>query len=612
MKLYVIAFFVFSLINVLCDATFSKVGHSNIDSLFVKERQFSNDNIQTSYSHIVALLKSDKPNIMDQVFLRSQNISEMYIGFMFIFKNDEIEKYIDSFIHVKTLHFLCSDQVTEYIIKNEVKQVKFLIEKCKEKGIEGYVSNLHERKLMKENETEPITGNDVDRSVKTQFPDKSTSNSKLDDFNLSVQDMSDTDLELVQVSKGDNETEKKSSRSCCGRSKIKLMNLGSAIPDNIEDLLEKNNLSELDKFDVSEVVQSMDGTVNFEIKINGKDSIFDEILGALENEDESPLKYLSIEERDLSNAELKEALRETEREINTRKVEIRKLGEEIDQGEHNFLRGLEGSAGDMGSINFQIKNEVHGVPLSKLAESLTQKFIQTEEENFKMYVSSTKKKLFLAIYEFLLVYSAIEENLERIVEIINIKNGIPRLRSFFEKYVDFAAMKHVFKQYFAIYDYAKGKRICIKSDFVRFMTNLSTNKSNQIQVSSIFHFKLEIGFMIMFYSNEELELPKIIIKDEINNVKKKQFYNESVFFNFLLSKHFNIGQKNEILKETQKIISANRNVNPLDRPKMCFQGVEQVLLQRKILTNTQNTERLKAICLQTYGLLGLYSLFIKI
>lgn len=610
MKPKVISYLVFGLIDVLCGATLPRANPSGANSVISPESQATNRVIEANFKHLIISVVKNELTDLKSHSLRSESPDELSVAFMCILDDEESVRHTGNLLEAKEkLYFLCRDEVVDYIIKNYIKQVKFFKENCVEKSLESYLPKRVERRLMQKSETEPIS---EEKLGKTELydVDEKDSNNESDNCEIHFQEPHDTNFKTSSDYKIDrgNVEEEMSESSCC-KSKGKYKRLESAIPNNIRDLLDEKNLSKLDGFDISEVVQSEDGTVDFNIQINGINSIFEEIFIALKSEDNSGISYSSIEERELSNAELKEALRETEKEINNRKVKIRNLGEDIQVGSNNSesLRHTRNT----NFIDIKIKNEVNGVSLSNLAERLTQRFVQTEE--FKNYVSSTKTRLlFLSIYEFLLIYSTVEENLEQVVEIINTEDGIQKLRSFFGEYVNFHLMKYVFEQYFAEYDHAQGRRIYDKSDFVRFMINLNTNKLNPVLTSPIFHFKLEIGFMIVFYSKEEPKSPKIIIENYINDTKRQKFYKDNAFFNFMFLKHFPSWNKSQLLKKTNEIILNNKRANPLDRPKLCFILVKRALLGYKIMINTQNSELLKAICLRTYGLIGIKSSFNRI
>ncbi|OII73009.1 uncharacterized protein cubi_02240 [Cryptosporidium ubiquitum] len=587
MKFKLFTFFVLGLLNVFCGVSPPNVGALKIDTVFSEKNTVFGKNLKKAYKDVIASLVKSESHEVDQLYLELLSYNSTF-HYMIILNNKETEGSLQYFSEKeKKLYFLCEDKIVDYIVKNKINKIEFLKKNCIEKSFENYLPQSTNRKLMQKNETESETEKELEKDELLLDIDKGNTNEESNNCEIGIKEPLETNSET---------TEKESSTCCCFKTKNKYNDLESAISDNSEKLSGEGNSTKFEGFDISETVESKDGTVSFEIEINDKNSIFDEILNAMKSENESILDYASIEERDLSSSELKEALEETEKEINQRKVEIRKLKET------NDLRGLNSSSKTKSLRSNQ------GIPLLKIAESLTQRFFQTEQKELEKYFTPTKTKLLqLAIYEYLVIHSTLEDNLEKVVEIINNENGITRLRSFFGDHVNFTSIKYVFEQYFAIFDQVQKKRLYHKSDFIRFMLNLSTNKSNPMLNSPIFNLKLEIGSMIVFYSENDPRVQRIVIEEEINNTNKQLFYRDHSFFNFLLGKHFSIRENDEIFKKTHEIIAKNRNNNPLDRPKQCFLQTKQLLLEYNIFENIQNDEVLKIICLQTYGLVGLYS-----
>ncbi|KAH8584427.1 uncharacterized protein ELE39_002521 [Cryptosporidium sp. chipmunk genotype I] len=604
MEFKAFAFSIFGLFGVFFGLLLSDVGALSTDTAIFKKSVVPGENLKESYKNIVVSLEKHVSHKEDQTYFRLVSHESLTFNFMIIMSDEEIKKDINNLLNKEKLCFSCKDEIVDYIIKKEVNNVAFLKNNCIELNLESYLFQPTKRKLMQESKVES-------ESELTFDLDQGDSNKDSENCEVRVQEPYETNLEAIEKLINNTETEKTS--SCCGKKKNKFDELRSAIPDDFEQLFENSN--ELDGFNVTEIVHSKDGAVGFEIEINDRISIFDEILGALKSEGESILNYDSIEERDLSSSELKEALKETEREINNRKVEMRSLKEASDpeaigsRSRSKLLRSTQ----TIDQINLKIRYDISGTPLHEIAKMLTYRFIQTENKKIERYFTRTKTKLlYLAIYEYLFIYSTLEHNLEKVVQIINGKNGILKLRLFFENYINFAAMQYVFEQYFARFDYVQKKRIYYKSDFTRFMLNLIINHLDPKLTSPIFNLKLEIGSMIIFYSENDPEMQTIVINEEINNTDKQAFYRDNVFFNFLLVKHFSVAENNKVLEKTSEIIVRNRNKHPLDRPEQCFIQIKQLLFKQNIFRKIQNNEVLKVICSQTYGLLGLYSAFDKL
>ncbi|CUV06539.1 unnamed protein product [Cryptosporidium hominis] len=604
MRFKVFTFFILGLFNVLSSLSLTNVtAHNN--PVISKKSLISGEDFH-DYKKIAVSLTEFVSDGTEKSGYEPLPIENSTFNFIVIMSNEKIEEFVGDLLSNKEkMLFFCKNEVIDYIIKSKVNDIAFLKDNCIElkSGSYEFQQQPSNRRLMQRSELKS----------KSEFlfdVDQGDANKASENCEIPPQKPDGTDLEVLKELV-DNTEEKKS--SCCGKKKSKFKELESEIQNNFEELFENNNSSELDGFNVTEIVQSKDDNISFKIEINDKTSIFDEILEALKNESESIISYDSIEERNLSNSELKEALRETEKEINNKKVEMRGL-KEVSDSEMASSRSRSKSLRSTRSenqINLRIKNEISGIPLYNISETLTYRFIQTENKELKSYFTPTKTKLlYLAIYEYLVVYSTLEDNLEKVVEIINGKNGIFKLHSFFGNYINFASMRYVFEQYFAKFDYIQERRLYYKSDFTRFMLNLIINQSDPKLTSPIFNLKLEIATMIIFYSEDDLQVQKIVIRKEINDTNKQMFYRDNVFFNFLLVKHFSFGENDKILEKTNEVIVRNRNNNPLDRPKQCFIQVKRLLLGENNFHKFQNNEEiLKVVCLQTYGLLGLYSTF---
>ncbi|TRY51017.1 Uncharacterized protein CTYZ_00001290 [Cryptosporidium tyzzeri] len=606
MRFKVFIFFNLGLLfNVLSSLSLTNVTAHKINTVISKKSLIYGEDFH-NYEKIAVSLTERVSNGTEKSGYEPLPIEKSTFNFIVIMANEKIEEFVGDLLGNKEkMLFFCKNEVIDYIIKSKVNDIAFLKDNCIElkSGSYEFQQQPSSRRLMQRSE--------VKSESEFLFDvDQGDANKASENCGIPLQKPDGIDLEVLEKLM-DNTEEKKS--SCCGKKKSKFKELESKIQNNFEELLFSNNSSELDGFNVTEIVQSKDDNISFKIEINDKASIFDEILEALKNESESIISYDSIEERNLSNSELKEALRETEKEINNKKVEMRGL-KEVSDSEMASSRSRSKplrSTRSKNRINLKIKNEISGISLHNISETLTYRFIQTENKELKSYFTPTKTKLlYLAIYEYLVVYSTLEDNLEKVVEIINGKNGIFKLHSFFGNYINFASMRYVFEQYFAKFDYIQERRLYYKSDFTRFMLNLIINQSDPKPTSPIFNLKLEIATMIILYSEDDLRVQKIVIQKEINDTNKKILYRDNVFFNFLLVRHFSFGENDKILEKTNEIIVRNRNNNPLDRPKQCFIQVKRLLLGENNFHKLQNNEEiLKVVCLQTYGLLGLYSTF---
>lgn len=600
MKFRAIALLVLSLRNVFCGATLPGVAFfSAADAMLSQEGKAQQEAARTSFKHVVVSVGSFELSTVKPGSPGSQlDVSELDAMSVYVLDDEGIKGYLEDFPEEEArLYFICSEEAAGYVVKNEVRQVRFFEENCVRGSLWNGPSEPVGRRLMQRSEAEhPVPGKELE-ITESYIPDG--------DNESGAPEPCETAPEVVPqaASKRCQKKARKGRRMsscCCPGDRPKGPKSGTP---SIEDLLEESFLPELDGFDVSEAVQSGDGATEFDIQVEDLDSVFEEILVAMRNGDNPPADdYLS--------AELMEALRETRSETINRDVEVRNLRED----EHGSCSESPGHTGDADLAGLQIRSEARGVSLFKMAARLMRRFVQTEEDEFKKYVSPEKTRLLLlSTYEFLLVYSTVEENLKQVVEIINAENGIPKLRSLLGRHVNFAAIKYVFKQYFAKYDHVQEKRVYEKSDFVRFMVNMNTNKLNPMQASPIFHLKLELAFMIIFYSKDwPSTLSAEEIEDQVNNPKWQQFYKDHVFFNFLIVRHFpscvKSRSKRKLLKTIKEIILNNRRENPLDRPKICFLLVKQALLGHKIsLEGAQDNELLKTICLKTYGLLGMQS-----
>lgn len=610
MKLKIFVLFVFGLFDVFCSVSPPSVGLFDIDAVVSEKNAVFGKNLEAGYQNIIVSILKPEFHTVDKLYLEHlpHNLTFHY---MITLNNEEIEDHLKRLSKKEEkLHFLCKDEIVDYIVKNKINKVEFLEKNCIKGSFRNLLSQPTNRKLMQGNETKPETEKILEKNKLLFNLNQGNSNPDSDNCEIHSQEPQ-TNLKVTnETNKVENE---EGSECCCWGSKNRFNNLESVIPNNTEELTVNKNSTEFDGFNISEIVELKDKSVKFEIEINDKNSIFDEILNAMKSDSESILNYASIEERDLSSSELKEALEETEKEINNRKFEIRSLKETSYLGEASSFSKSKSlrSNQNTGLINLEIKDEISGVSLLEIAERLTQRFIQTKEKEFEKYITTTKTKLLqIAIYEYLIIYSTLEDNLQKVVEIINSESGIFKLRSFFGNYVNFTSMKYTFEQYFARFDQVQKKRVYHKSDFTRFMLNLNINKLNPMLNSPVFNLKLKIVSMIVLYSENDPKIQKIVIQEEISNTNKQLFYRDNVFFNFLLVKHFLIKESDETLEKTEEIITKNRNNNPLDRPKQCFLKTKQLLIEQNIFQSIQNNEQvLKVICLQTYGLLGLYPAF---
>ncbi|KAK9171937.1 hypothetical protein CmeUKMEL1_04880 [Cryptosporidium meleagridis] len=610
MRFKVFKFFILALLfNVLSGVLLKNVTADNTFNV-ISEKSLISDKDSHDYKKIAVSLTEIVSKGGEKSGQELSPIESSIFNFIVIIENEKIEEFVGDLLGDREkMLFFCKNEVIDYIIKSEVNGIAFLKHNCIELKPESYEFRQQQqsssRRLMQRSEVKSKSEFLFD--VEQEDVNKASENCE-----IPLQKPDETNLkELEEL---DDTEEKKS--SCFGRKKSKFKELESEIQNNLGDLFESSDSFEFEGFNITEIVQSKDENISFKIEINDKDSIINEILQALKDESESNVVYDSIEERNLSNSELKEALRETEREINNKKVEMRGLKEVSDSemvSLHSRSKSLRSTRGE-NQIDLKIKNEISGISLYNISEILTYRFIQTNNKELKSYFTPTKiKLLYLAIYEYLVVFSTLEDNLEKVVKIINGKNGIFKLHSFFGNYINFASMKYVFEQYFAKFDYIQERRLYYKSDFTRFIINLIINKSDPKPTSPIFNLKLEIATMIIFYSEDDLQMQKIVIRDEINNTKKQMFYRDNVFFNFLLVNHFSFGKNDKVLEKTNEFIVRNRHNNPLDRPEQCFIQVKRLLLGENNFHKFQNNEEiLKVICLQTYGLLGLYSTFDKL
>ncbi|KAF7457754.1 hypothetical protein HWI79_1633 [Cryptosporidium felis] len=586
-------------------ATYGTVARSSFPRgcslIFESETQPSGSPAVCSHVLVITSNKSDSMNKDPTLFLENGLESKRIFTYILIFEETEIGKFEKYLIPgANKMHFRCGPAAVQYIIQYGVNRLDFLEKECIQ-VIDFSFRSGGRRKLKSvgELEVEFEEGNLNDsKGLKHRNLVKEANSTQVVDDNV-------TSTAFID----DNEN-----KSSCLRKKnrkLSVKEMESYIPSDF-GVEKQDKGSGLDIFDISEIVESSDSKVNFEIEFNGKDSIFGEILNAMKEDSEPQVNYTGFVSDDLSSSQLKEALLETEKVISHRKEEL-SVNKRTSNSE--FPEGREGgdihfrSLGEMDGIQFEIGSKVSGVPITTAAISLTSRFLISKEDRIKVHMTRTKiRMIFLAIYQFLILYSTIESNLYEIVEIMNMKDGILKLRSFFKNHINFTSMNNIFEEYTSSFN-LKKKRVHINSDFIRLIINMNINKLDPKVCNSKFVFKLIIASRIMFYSESDTNNKKICIEEEVNKISKTQFYRDTVFFNSSITKHLNL-RKNEVLKKTYEAITQTRRENPLDRPKKCYFQVKYIITKSNLTSNISNiNEIIKVICLKTYGLLGLLPLF---